>query len=87
MTLSSASNLLHCIPENSWGELTTAAIYYSFWHPVCSAAEVAGAFWADVNLFKADAKPTRQSTTQQVYQLMLAATLTIFWEHDQNKKC
>lgn len=63
---------------------------------MCSAAEVAGAFWADVNLFKADAKPTRgvsiapnprQSTTQQVYQLMLAAILTIFWEHDQNTKC
>lgn len=102
MTLSSASNLLHGIPENSWGELV--AIYYSFWHPwdpVCSAAEVAGAFWVDVNLFKANPKPTGrvstaphpcQSRTQQVYQLMLAATLTITWvlvslEPDQNKNC
>lgn len=61
MTLSSASNLLHRIPENSWGELTTVAIYCSFWHawdPVCSAAEVAGAFWVDVNLFKPNPKPT-----------------------------
>lgn len=61
MTLSSASNLLHHIPKNSWGELTRVATYYSFWHPcdpVCSAAGVAGASWVNVNLFKANPKPT-----------------------------
>lgn len=68
---------------------------------MCSAAEVAGAFWVNVNLFKANPNPTvevsivsnpHQSTTLQVDQLMFAATLTIIWvlvslECDQNKKC